>query len=198
MKIVRPLALFAIAALLAACSTSTPSSPSPRAPQASRPFPDEGITTTTAGKAPAVAQLRVGQTASLAVVDVAAGQTGAVAPQLAVDPSKPTVGTQQVARIKFTSGSEYDRPQRGLYLGAYMRIQVIHNTDLTWNLYAVVNGHHYDQGFAAEGFSPSLDYVDLNDGEAAEGWLVFDVPARHGELVLVDGFSNSKIAVWSF
>jgi hypothetical protein len=62
-----------------------------------------------------------------------------------------------------------------------------------------VNGHHYDATFAVSGFDPALDEsVNLNDGETSEGWMVFDVPARHGELVMVDAFSNGKIAVWSF
>jgi hypothetical protein len=34
------------------------------------------------------------------------------------------------------------------------------------------------------GFTPTLDYVDLQEGETAEGWLLFDVPARHREVVL--------------
>jgi hypothetical protein len=43
-----------------------------------------------------------------------------------------------------------------------------------------------------------LDYVDLNEGETAEGWLVFDVPARHGEVVLGQSFGGGKIGTWSF
>ena len=71
-------------------------------------------------------------------------------------------------------------------------------TSLWGDIYGVMRGHHYDGDAYAEGFEPSLDYVDLNAGETAEGWLVFDVPASHGQVVLVNTYDNSKIGTWSF
>jgi hypothetical protein len=169
-------------------------------PPASRPaeenFPNEGVTTTTAPSI-TVASYKVGQTANLTAVDAPVGQTGAVAPRLAVDPTRQTNGRLQVLRVKFSRGDEFDRPSRGLYMGAYLKAQVLHNTDLTWDLYAVVNGHHYDATFAS-GFEPPFESVDLGAGETNEGWMVFDVPTRHGQLVLIDALSNAKVATWTF
>jgi len=61
-----------------------------------------------------------------------------------------------------------------------------------------VRGHHYDGDAYAEGFTPELDYVEPQAGETAEGWLVFDVPARHGQVVLSGGFDGGKLGTWAF
>jgi hypothetical protein len=62
-----------------------------------------------------------------------------------------------------------------------------------------MRGHHYDaDACCPDDFMPDLDYVQLNKGETAEGWMLFDVPAKHGQIVLVNSFDNSKIAIWSF
>jgi hypothetical protein len=144
--------LLVTAGLAAACTTGKPAATSASAPPAARGFPDEGIPTTAAAKV-TVAHYTVGQTADITTVDAPVGQMGAVAPRLAVDPTRQTTGRLQISRVKFTTGSEYDTPERGLYLGAYLKAQVIHKTDLAWGLYAVVNGHHYDSTYVTEGFT---------------------------------------------
>jgi hypothetical protein len=188
---------------MAACSSAAQTGTT--APPASRggvaAFPDEGIPTTTVPKI-AVPKLHVGQTANLAVIQEPAGQTGAEAPRLAVDPSKTTVGQLQVSRVKTTHGGEFDTPERGLYLGVYVKAQnmSIPPEEVSWNMYVVVNGHHYDSTIAAEGFSPAFGNASLGEGEADEGWMVFDVPAAHGTVVVFDPISmhQTKIATWSF
>src|SRR6266487_3359155 len=140
-------AVAAIAAItgLGACSSSKPSATPSSRPQTAAPavFPNEGIPTTTAPHI-TVPALHLGDTANLAVVNTPVGETGAEAPRFAVDPSKPTAGRLQVVRVKTTHGSDYDTPERGLYLGVYVKAQSVTGTGvpggLGWDLYAVVNG----------------------------------------------------------
>jgi fermentation-respiration switch protein FrsA (DUF1100 family) len=47
-------------------------------------------------------------------------------------------------------------------------------------------------------WKPDLDYVDLNEGETSEGWLAFDVPAKHGQVVLGQSFGGGVVGTWSF
>jgi hypothetical protein len=64
---------------------------------------------------------------------------------------------------------------------------------------ALVGGRYYD-GDAITGstaFEPSLDYVPLESGERVSGCLVFDVPARHGQLVLRD-LDEKTVGVWKY
>lgn len=194
-------AAIALTVGLTACSSSKPTAVPSSRPQAVASFPDEGITTTTIPKI-AVPKLRVGQTANLAVIQESVGQTGAEAPRLAVDPSKTTVGRLQVSRVKTTHGGEFDTPERGLYLGVYVKAQNVNipPEEVSWNMYVVVNGHHYDSTIAAEGFSPAFGNASLGEGETDEGWMVFDVPAAHGTVIVFDPVSmhQTKIATWTF
>jgi hypothetical protein len=38
----------------------------------------------------------------------------------------------------------------------------------------------------------------LDKGQRAAGWLVFDVPARHGRLVLRDIIDEHQLAEWKY
>ncbi len=104
-----------------------------------------------------------------------------------------------VTRLKFSTGDQFDRPQHGLYMGAYVKAHALADEQNMLDMYALVNGHHYN-GDAITGstaFDPSLDPVTLNTGEGAAGWLVFDVPDRHGQLVLRD-LDGHTVAVWKY
>jgi hypothetical protein len=195
-------ALLTITAMGAtACGSSKPTASSSSRPQAVTGFPDEGIPTTTQAKV-TVPQLRLGATANLVVINDPVGEVGAEAPRFAVDPSKPTVAMLQVARVKTTRGSDYDTPEHGLYLGVYVKARSTTGTKvpggLSWNLYVVVNGHHYDATIATDGFKPEFSDVYLHPGETNEGWFVFDVPAAHGRVVMTDEMSDEQVATWSF
>jgi hypothetical protein len=156
--------------------------------------------------------------AAPAVVDSVDG-TGQVEPAPEpLPPSRPTVATGRigdrltvydefgaaqlevtVTRLKFSTGDQFDQPQRGLYMGAYVKAHALADGQDLIDLYALVGGHHYE-GDAITGstaFDPSLDPVTLNTGERASGWLVFDVPARHGQLVLRD-LDEHKVGVWKY
>jgi len=162
-------------------------------------FPDEGIPTTTRPTV-TVAQLTIGQTADLAIVEVPAGQTGAVAPMLTVDASRPTIARMAATKVKATTGDEFDRPERGLYLGIYVKLLSLVDglaSKANGSLYVAMRGHRYEPTYGP-GFEPAYEFNDLNAGEAIEGWLVFDVPDRHGKLIAVDSFEGTKVAVWTF
>ncbi len=104
-----------------------------------------------------------------------------------------------VTRLKFWPGDEFDRPQHGLYMGAYVTAHALADEQDIVDLYALVGGHHYN-GDAITGstaFDPLLEPVTLNRGERTAGWLVFDVPARHGQLVLRD-LDEHTVGVWKY
>jgi hypothetical protein len=155
--------------------------------------------------------------AAPAVVDSVDG-TGQVEPaREPLPPSRPTVATGRigdklvvynefgnaqlevtVTRLKFSTGDQFDQPQHGLYMGAYVKAHALADEQFL-DFYALVGGHHYE-GDAITGstaFDPSLDPVTLRTGERASGWLVFDVPARHGQLVLRD-LDEHKVGVWKY
>jgi hypothetical protein len=200
--------VLALAASLAACSGGKNTSPSiipQHEPTASRPqqdFPDEGIVTTTTPKI-AVAHYQIGQTANLAIIDTPVGQVGAVAPRFAISTHSPTARKLQVNRVATSMGGGEidDHPEKGLFLGFYLKYKMVTdpNPAVTWTDYVVVNGHHYDESSSYVAAFPMLEGNETQHaGETIEGWVTFDVPARHGTFVLVDQMSNEKIATWSF
>jgi hypothetical protein len=66
-----------------------------------------------------------------------------------------------------------------------------------------VSGSHYTNGngnaFDAltSGQANSLS-TQLAAGEAADGWLSFDVPRRHGKIVYAPNSDGQPIAEWSY
>jgi len=115
-------------------------------------FPDEGIVSTTK---PPTASKRVGEAATLVESD-----------------SEREVLRVVVDRVRFSSGDEYNRPERGHFLGVHVKVRALADdqTSLWGDFYVLECGHHYDaDGCCPEGFKPELDYVDLNEGETAEG-----------------------------
>lgn len=104
-----------------------------------------------------------------------------------------------VTRLKFSTGDEFDQPQRGLFMGAYVTAHALAPEQDIPEIYALVGGHHYtgDAITSSTAFDPYLDPVTLSTGERAAGWLVFDVPARHGQLVLRD-LDGHKVGVWKY
>jgi hypothetical protein len=106
-----------------------------------------------------------------------------------------------ITKVESSRGGEFDEPEHGNYLGVYVKVKALTDdqSSLWGDFYVVQKNHHYDaDGCCPERFEPTLDYVDLNEGEVAEGWMVFDVPARHGEIVLGQSYDGGKIATWSF
>jgi hypothetical protein len=64
---------------------------------------------------------------------------------------------------------------------------------------ALIDGRTY-VGYAtlsSAEFEPSIDGFLLDRGDRAAGWLVLDVPTRHGQLVLRDD-NLHEVAVWTY
>jgi hypothetical protein len=177
--------LLAAALLLVGCASEPPATREATATTAATTvdtgFPDEGLPTTTK---PSTTPHRVGDAITLEGTDT--GQE---------------VLRVLVARVRFAGGDEYNRPERGRFLGVYVKVKALADdqSSLWGDFYVTMRGHHYDaDACCPDGFTPTLDYVDLQEGETAEGWLLFDVPARHGEVVLKQSYGGGKIATWGF
>jgi hypothetical protein len=106
--------------------------------------------------------------------------------------------TVTVARVKFSTGDEVDQPEHGLYLGAYVTAHAVGDEQEILDLVALVGGRIYEETITVStAFDPSLDVLPFNQGERAAGWLVFDVPARHGKLVMRD-LDEHQVGVWTY
>jgi hypothetical protein len=139
------------------------------------------VTTTTE---PEVARKKVGDTATLVNTD-----------------TNEEVAKVQVTKVAFSSGDEYNQPERATFLGVYVKVKALadEQSSLWGDFYVLMRGHHYDaDGCGVDAWKPDLDYVDPNEGETAEGWMTFDVPAKHGQVVLGQSFGGGIIGTWSF
>jgi Domain of unknown function (DUF4190) len=107
-----------------------------------------------------------------------------------------------VTRVKFWTGDQFDQPQHGLYMGAYVKVHALADEqDTPWeDSYALVGGHHYlgDVITGSTAFDPPLEPITLSQGEGTSGWLVFDVSARHGQLVLRDILNERTLGIWKY
>jgi hypothetical protein len=167
----------------AAATEDAPATTAPEVtdPDVSEGFPEEGIPEDTK---PETIDLKVGDVANLSDVD-----------------TDEDILDVTITKAETINGEEYNEPERGHFLGVYVKVKALADdqSSLWGDFYVVQNGHHYDaDGCCPDRFEPSLDYVDLNTGEVAEGWLVFDVPAKHGKVVLGQSYGGGKIATWTF
>jgi hypothetical protein len=108
-----------------------------------------------------------------------------------------------VTKVRFSTGDGFEQPEHGLFMGAYVQVRALADgQDTVWaaELSALVGGHRYAGDVVSDlrVFDPPLDYVVLDSGERTAGWLVFDVPARHGRLVLRDIVDEHQLAVWKY
>ena len=106
-----------------------------------------------------------------------------------------------VTKVKFSTGDEFEQPEHGLFMGAYVRVRALADEQIAEDIdmSALVGGHRYagDVVSFLRAFDPPLDYL-LDKGQRAAGWLVFDVPTRHGRLVLRNIIDEHQLAVWKY
>lgn len=104
-----------------------------------------------------------------------------------------------VTRLKFSAGDEFDHPTHAVYMGANVKLRALADGQDLVEITALVGGHSYsgDAIVTSTAFDPPLDPVSLDKGEQASGWLVFDVPARHGQLVMHD-LDGHQIGTWKY
>lgn len=104
-----------------------------------------------------------------------------------------------VTRLKFSTGDDFDQPEHGLYLGAYVTLRALIDQQDLLEITAVAGGKTYpgDAIVTSTSFDPPLDPVLLDQGEQATGWLIFDVPTRHGQLTIHDA-NNHQLGAWKY
>jgi Protein of unknown function (DUF3592) len=105
-----------------------------------------------------------------------------------------------VTRLKFSRGDQALQPEHGWHLGVHLEAHALADAqDLFMS--ALVGGREYGDLWEITwgGFDPllDLDELSLNKGERVAGWLVLDVPGRHGQLVLRNQWTH-KLAVWTY
>jgi hypothetical protein len=127
--------------------------------------------------------------------------SGRVGDRLTVYETGAAVLEVTVTRVRFSTGDQFEQPQHGLFLGAHMTVRALADEQDTpfGDSYALVGRHRYNEWLIeVNGFAPYLDPATLNQGEQVSGWLVFDVPARHGQLVVRDSLNERTIGTWKF
>ena len=108
-----------------------------------------------------------------------------------------------VTKVRFSADGEFEQPEHGLFMGAYVQVRALadgQDTTSAAEMSALVGGRRYggDVVSLLRAFDPPLDFLVLDNGQRAAGWLVFDVPARHGRLVLRDIVDEHQLAVWKY
>jgi len=136
--------LLAAALLLTGCASDQPTTREATATTAAATttadtgFPEEGLPTTTK---PPTGRHQVGDAITLEGTDT--GQE---------------VARVLVARVRFAGGDEYNKPERGLFLGVYVKVKALADdqSSLWGDFYVTMRGHHYDAGACCpDGFTPT-------------------------------------------
>ena len=86
-------------------------------------------------------------------------------------------------------------------MGAHVKASALSDTHDVADIDALVGGRAYDKApiISRAAFEPPLDLylASLSKGQRICGWVVFDVPARHGQLMLRNLWFH-KVAVWTY
>jgi hypothetical protein len=105
-----------------------------------------------------------------------------------------------VTRLKFSRGDQVLQPEHGWHMGVHVEAHALADAQDLF-ISARVDGREYSDLWEITwgGFDPllDLDELSLNKGERVAGWLVLDVPGRHGQLVLHNQWTH-KLAVWTY
>jgi hypothetical protein len=169
-------------------ATATPTT-APATPTSEEPVTTEEPTTEPASNQPPVA--RVGETLQMT------NGVGDVVAEITVGgPTSPS----HHDGVRFSTGDEFNEPEHGLFLGVWVKVKAMDDGIDTpgSELHVAQRGAHYESGACCpEGFKPDLGYKTLSSGETAQGWVVFDVAGRHGEVVITD-FESKRLGAWKF
>ena len=127
------------------------------------------------------------------------------------DASNNTIGTLTVNLTAVTTQSADgtgNSPVNGWFVVVKVEAAADSSYSQGWNVsesdfYALVGSQHYDNGggnaFDAltNGQANSLD-TNLAAGESTTGWLSFDVPSKHGEIVYAPNSNGQPVVEWSY
>jgi hypothetical protein len=127
--------------------------------------------------------------------------TGRIGDRLTVVDHSGTAQLQAtVTRLKFSRGDQVLQPEHGWHMGVHLQAQALADAQELF-ISARVGGRDYSDLWEITwgGFKPLLDpdELSLNKGERVAGWVVLDVPGRHGQLVLSNQWTH-KLAVWTY
>jgi hypothetical protein len=127
--------------------------------------------------------------------------TGRIGDRLTVVDHSGTAQLQvTVTRLKFSRGDQVLQPEHGWHMGVHVEAHALADAQELF-ISALVGGREYSDLWEITwgGFGPLLDTdeLSLNKGERVAGWLVLDVPGRHGQLVLRNQWIH-KVAVWTY
>ena len=87
----------------------------------------------------------------------------------------------------------------GLYVGFFIRVKAFKDGMTVPSFYVLAGGKHFDATCCVSGFGADLNVVgNLNKNEATEGWVLFDLPSRHGRLVMEEFGTQEAQAYWTF
>ncbi len=189
--------ILVLGSLIAAVDTgvSRDARPAPTTIAADEPLGDEPPTTDTeppateAPSGPPVVQ--VGET-----LEMTDGFGDTVAEVTVGGPTSPS----HHEGLRFSSGDEYNTPEHGLWMGAWVKVKALQDgVDTVYgDLHVAQGGHHYSgDACCPDGFEPTLDYATLSKGEKSEGWVIFDIRSRHGEIVITD-YDGKRLGAWKF
>jgi hypothetical protein len=121
------------------------------------------------------------------------------------------IGTLTVESAQVTTQSadgSGNAPVNGYYVVVYVKAAADPSYTSGWlvgesDFYNLVNSQHYDNGngnsFDAltSGQANSLE-TTLAAGETTDGWLSFDAPSRHGEIVYAPNSNGQPIVEWAY
>jgi hypothetical protein len=170
-------------------STAATDPPATAAGDDGTPVTDPPETTEPKPKGPPV--VRVGQT-----LEMTDGFGDTVAEVTVGGPTSPS----HHKGVRFSTGGEFDDPKHGLYLGVWVKVKALQDGVETvyGDLHVVQGGKHYPgDACCPDGFQPTLDYATLSKGEVSEGWVVFDLRSRSGEVVIAD-YDGKRLGAWKF
>jgi hypothetical protein len=122
-----------------------------------------------------------------------------------------TIGTLTVESANVTTQSadgSGNAPVNGYFIVVHVKAAADSSYSSGWDVsesgfYDLVGSRHYDNGngnaFDAltSGQANSLD-TTLAAGETTDGWLSFDVPSRHGEIVYAPNTNGQPVVEWSY
>ena len=137
-------------------------------------------------------------------VELSLGDPASVS-QDGTDAATVIIGRREVS--SHPAGQFSDGPQNGFFVAVHITVRASAGLSDGFDInpldFYALSGHaHYDEGdgnaFEGPRSNGELDATTLNAGETASGWLLFDLPTRHGRVVYAPNLDGPPLAYWKF
>lgn len=164
-----------------------------------------------------------GPTVTVTTTETAAGAADTPSPPPADTPAKLAVGQTlsvtsdgtpaadvTVTKLDYYTGpadAYSEGPKNGYFVVAHVKVKVYKAYTDGFNIsssdfYVTAKGIHYDEGngnaFEAPQSDDQLEATNLNAAEVGQGTLLFDLPAKHGQIAYAPNFEGGFIGSWTF